>query len=338
MKVLMIGGTGLISSSIVPLLLGRGDEVSIASRGTSLRPLPPGVRHIAADRTSTAFADALGSGPMFDCVIDMVCYEPAEAEAAVRALAGRTGQYILTSTVDVYRKPAGRYPYLEDEPYGGIGAYAVNKVECERIVLEAHERSGFPATIIRPAATYGDRHAPVHTLGRSTAYLDRLRRGRPIVVHGDGSSLWSSCHADDVAIAFAGAAGNQHAIGRSFHATGEEWMTWNALHGAVAEAIGAPPPQLVHIPTDALVLLAGERASLVRDNVQFNNIFDNTAARDGLGFRYTITLAEGLPGWYASLESAGLIEDSDLDDFEDRLIDTWSSLITAGRETMGEGK
>src|SRR4029079_17455520 len=109
-------------------------------------------------------------------------------------------------------------------------------------------------------------------------YLDRLRRGKPIVVHGDGSSFWGSCHADDVARAFEGAAGNQATIGRSYHATGEEWLTWDQHHALVAEAIGAPPPTIVHIPTDALSRLAPVRTAVVEENFQFNNIFDNTAA------------------------------------------------------------
>jgi len=334
-KVLMIGGTGLISSSIVPLLLARGDEVAILSRGVSDRPLPAGCSHIPGDRTAPGFEQLIAEAPRFDCVIDMVCYRPEDAASSIRAFAGKTGQYIFTSTIDVYRKPAGRYPYREDEPFVGIGDYAIDKVACELLFRDAYERDGFPVTVIRPAATYGDRHLPVHSLGRSTTYLDRLMRGKPIVVHGDGSSLWVSCHADDVAGAFAGAAGNEGAIGRSYHAAGEEWVTWNEHHAILAEAIGAPPPTLVHIPTDALVELAGERAELVRDNFQYHDIFDNSAARDDLGFRYTIPLRVGLPGWYASLVEADLIENSDGDPFEDRLIDTWARVIARGTAELG---
>ena len=242
MRVLLIGGTGLIGSSIVPLLLDRGDDVTVISRGGSHRAPMPGSRHIVGDRSRPEFVDLIRGEPMFDCVVDMICYHPAEAETAVQAFSGRTGQYILTSTIDVYRKPATRYPYTEDEPYGGIGVYAANKVACEEIVFAAHRQSGFPVTVIRPAATYGDRHLPVHTLGRSTTYLDRLARGKPIVVHGDGSSFWVSCHASDVARAFAGAVGNETAIGRAYHAAGEEWVTWDEHHRLLAEAIGAPVP------------------------------------------------------------------------------------------------
>jgi nucleoside-diphosphate-sugar epimerase len=323
MKALIIGGAGLIGSSISASLLERGDEVWVLTRGRSPRPIPKGVRHLVGDRTRPGYIEDMRRGPVFDCVIDMVCFEPEQAEDAVRAFSGRTGQYILTSTVDVYCKPATRYPYREDEPYGGVSEYAVKKARCEQIVLESH---GLPATIIRPASTYGDLQPPVHTLGRGTTYLDRLRRGKPIVVHGDGSSFWVACHADDVARAFAGAAGNEKAIGRCYHVAGEEWLTWDDHHRAVARAIGAPEPRFVHIPTDVLVRLAGRRAELASNNYRFNSLFDNGRARDELGFRYTIDLADGLPDWYRSLHEAGLIEDSDLDPFDDRLIATWRSM------------
>lgn len=327
MRILIIGGTGLISSSVSTCLLQRGDDVSILTRGHSSRPIPKGARHIVGDRTLPGFIDEMRSGPMFDCVIDMVCFEPEQAENAIRAFHGRTGQYILTSTVDIYRKPATRYPYREDEPYGGVSEYAIKKSRCEQII---QEHDGFPATVIRPASTYGDLQRPVHTLGRSTTYLDRLRRGKPIVVHGDGTSFWVACHADDVARAFAGAAGNEQAVGRCYHVAGEEWLTWDDHHRAVARAIGAPEPQFVHIPTDVLARIAGRRAELACNNYRFNSLFDNARARDELGFIYTIALADGLPGWYRSLERASLIEDSELDPFDDRLIAAWQSMADLG--------
>jgi nucleoside-diphosphate-sugar epimerase len=327
-KVLIIGGTGLISSAVVQRLIDRGDRVTAFNRGLESRSLPPGVDRIAGDRSdSPRFERQVAESGPWDVVIDMICYKPAEADSAIRAVRGNTSQYIMTSTIDVYAKPAARYPYREDEPHAGIGAYAVDKAACEEILWAASARGDLPLTIIRPAATYGDGHLPVHTLGRSTTYLDRLRKGKPIVVHGDGSSFWVSCHAFDVAGAFVGAAGNGHALGKSYHVTGEEWLTWNEHHRVVAESIGAPEPALVHIPTDILATLAPDRATLVVENFQFNNIFDNSAARADLGFDYTIPLRAGLPGWYHSLEATGRIEDSDGDPFEDHLIETWRRLV-----------
>ena len=330
-RILVIGGTGLIGRQIVRQLVDGGSDVTACSRDSSGESLVPSVSRLVVDRRDLpAFESLMAGSGTWDAVIDMACYLPEEAESAVRVFTGRTAQYILASTVDVYRKPASRYPYREDDPLGGIGAYASNKVACEGVVLGAHEQGQIHVTVVRPAATYGDGSLPVHSLGRSTTYLDRLRREKPIVVHGDGSSLWVFCHAEDVGRAFVGAIGNDRALGRSYHATGEEWLTWDQHHALLAEVIGAPPPRLVHIPSDALAILAPERSRLAVENLQFPAIFDNTRARAELGFRYTIPMREGLARWYRSLADAGRIEDSDGDPLDDRLIEAWGRITERG--------
>jgi nucleoside-diphosphate-sugar epimerase len=330
-RILVIGGTGLIGSAIVRQLVDGGNDVTACSRDRSGGSLPPSVHRLVVDRRDLpAFESLMAGSGAWDAVIDTACYLPEEAESAVRAFAGRTARYILASTVDVYRRPASHYPYREDEPVEGISDYARNKVACEGIVLVAHREGRLPVTIVRPAATYGDGSLPVHSLGRSTTYLDRLRRGKPIVVHGDGSSLWVFCHAEDVARAFVGAIGNDRALGRAFHATGEEWLTWDQHHALLAEVIGAPPPRPVHIPSDALAVLAPERSRLAVENLQFPAIFDNALARAELGFRYTIPMREGLTRWYRSLADAGRIEDSDGDPLDDQLIEAWGRVTERG--------
>ena len=326
-RILIVGGTGLIGSAISRQLVDGGNDVTACSRDRSGGSLPPSVHRLVVDRRDLpAFEPLMAGSGTWDAVIDLACYLPQEAESAARAFVGRTGQYILASTVDVYRKPASRYPYREDEPLGGIVDYARNKVACEGIVLAAHRESRLLVTIVRPGATYGDGSLPVHSLGRSTTYLDRLQRGRPIVSHGDGSSLWVFCQAEDVARAFVGAIGNDGALGRAYHAAGEEWLTWDQHHALLAEVIGAPPPRLVHIPSDALAIMAPERSRLAVENLQFPAIFDNSLARAELGFRYTIPMREGLARWYRSLADAGRIEDSDGDPFDDRLIEAWGRI------------
>jgi nucleoside-diphosphate-sugar epimerase len=141
-------------------------------------------------------------------------------------------------------------------------------------------------------------------------------------VHGDGSSLWASCHADDVARAFVEAAGNACTFGKSYHTAGEEWMTWNRMHEIVAEALNGPPPTFVHIPTDVLASLGG-RAFICRVNFQYNNIFDNAEARRDLEFRCTMPFAEGARRVVAYLQATGRISNSDDDPYDDRIIDTW---------------
>ncbi|MFZ1770760.1 MAG: NAD-dependent epimerase/dehydratase family protein, partial [Caldilinea sp.] len=174
MKILIIGGTGLISSSITRDLVARGDAVVHYNRGQlDLYPNPPGVTTIHGDRTDyPAFERQMAELGHFDCVMDMVGYQPEDAPSAVRAFRGRIGHFIFCSTVDVYRKPASRYPYTEAEGYGGLNAYSRNKVAQEQTLLAAHHPTDFPLTIIRPAYTYGEGRGPVHTFGGSSTYLD----------------------------------------------------------------------------------------------------------------------------------------------------------------------
>ena len=326
MKILIIGGTGLISVSIARELLDRGEDVTLFNRGKSSLPLDPRAKVIHGDRTEyAAFETRMGEAGLFDVVMDMVGYAPEDGPSAARAFGGRTGHFIFCSTVDVYRKPAFRYPYTEGEPYGGLNAYSRNKVILEKTLREAESRGAFPLTIIRPAYTYGESRGPVHPAGGSTMFLDRVRKGKPVIVHGDGSSFWVACHRDDVAHTFVAAAGQPRTFGRSYHTAGEEWMTWDGYVRGIAEALGAPDPRIVHIPTDVLVKMAPERYGIVGENFQFNNIFDNTAARTDLDFRYTIPWKEGVRRMAAWLDANGGMENSDLDGMEDRLIEQWKS-------------
>jgi nucleoside-diphosphate-sugar epimerase len=153
------------------------------------------------------------------------------------------------------------------------------------------------------------------------------------VVHGDGTSFWVACHRDDVAHSSVAAAGQPHTFGKAYHTAGEEWLTWNQYHEQVAEAIGAPRPTLVHIPSDALAQLAPQRAEITVTNLQFNNIFDNHAARADLDFQYTTSWMSGVRRMVAWLDEHGKIEDSDTDPFENRLIERWQQAIgQAGQE------
>jgi nucleoside-diphosphate-sugar epimerase len=329
MKVLVIGGTGLISTAVTQFLVERGDDVTIYNRGKRVAEIPSNVKRVVGDRKDyTVFERQMAKTGPFDCVIDMICFSPEEAENAVRTFKDRTKQYIFCSTVDVYTKPAKFYPVTEDaekEPSASF-PYAFNKVACERILFEADRRNYFSLTVIRPAYTYGEGAGILHTFGWGTYFLDRIRKGKPIIVHGDGTSFWVACHRDDVARSFVGAVGNENAFGKAYHVTGEEWMTWNSYHQKVAEALNAPPPRLVHIPTDLLRKIAPKRTEWCVENFQFNNIFDNKAVRADLGFRYTVPWVEGV--WRAVnwLENHGGLENSDSFPFYDRIIEAWQQL------------
>ncbi len=324
MDILIVGGTGVISTGITALLAARGEHVAVVNRGQTAADLPPGVAQIVADRTDLpAFEAAMAATGPWDCVIDMRTFAPADAESTVRAFRGRTRQLLFCSTVDIYAKPATRYPIGPDEPRSTTGTfiYGVQKALCEEILLAAAARGNFAVTIIRPAYTYGEgSRGMLHTFGWATTYLDRLRRGLPIVVHGDGTSLWGACHRDDVARAFANAVGNAATFGRAYHIAGEDWLTWDRFTQRTAAALGAPPPEIVHIPTDLLRTAAPKRAFWCAENFQFNNIFDNSAARADLDFRYTIDYEDGARRAIDWLIARDRIASADSDPFDDRLI------------------
>lgn len=331
MRVLVIGGSGLISTGIVSQLLERGDAVTLYNRGQRLAAAPAGARLIIGDRRDfTRFESAMADADMFDAVVDMVCYEPAEVVSAVRAFAGRTEQYLFCSTVDVYTKAQPSYPVREDaerRPRESF-PYAWKKRACEDLLLEAHQAGRLPVSIIRPAYTYGEGVAPLHTFGWNAWFVERLRRGDPVVVHGDGRSLWSCCHRDDVARAFVGALGNALAIGKAYTVSGSEWLTWDRYCELLAEAAGAPPPDIVHIPSDLLGRALPRQAQWCVENFSFNNIFDNSAARSELGFRYTITWRDGAARMLRALDVQTIPPDPEPAWYE-RLLSAWKRLGTA---------
>ncbi len=325
MRALIIGGTGLISTPLTIELLERGIDVTHFNRNRVQTDVPDPVHRLIGDRTDREkFESVMRATDPFDCVFDMVCYDPRDAESLVSAFKGRVGHLVVCSTVDVYQKPPRAYPISDDTPHGPAPwAYAVNKARIEAILGDAHGRGDFPVTILRPAFTYGDGRGLVHSLGGRTSYFDRLRKGKPIVVHGDGSSLWVSCHAIDVARAFANAGGSSQTFGNSYHLTGEEWMTWNDYHRTVAAVLGGPEPELIHIPSNLLARFAPNRAGICAVNFQYNNIFDNTAAQTELDFRYTISFREGVCRVVSWLDANGGIENCDEDVLEDRIIAAW---------------
>jgi nucleoside-diphosphate-sugar epimerase len=341
MRVLIVGGTGLISTAITRQLAARGDEVVLYNRGQHEAEIPA-VQRIVGDRNDdAAFEAQMAEVRPLDAVIDMVCFRPEQAESAIRAFRGRTAQYVFCSTVDVYTKPAPRYPVREDAPRVPLPTfpYAFEKARCERLLEAAHARGELAVTLIRPAWTYGEGGRVLHTFGWGTYYLDRLRQGKPIIVHGDGTSFWVGCHRDDVARAFVGALDNAAAYGRAYHVTGEEWLTWNAYHQTVAQALDAPAPRLVHIPTDLLGRVAPRAAEWCVENFSHNNIFDNTAARADLGFAYTVPFATGVQRVIEWLAAHGGFEDSEAHGFYDRIIEAWealgSDMITQGLDIPG---
>ncbi len=337
MNVLIVGGTGLISTAITRSLQAQGVAVTHYNRGQAVSQLQDAPATILGDRKNfAAFEAQMAAAGPFDAVIDMVCFTAEEAESAVRAFRGRTPHLIFCSTVDVYAKGVNPLPIREDAARSALPSfpYAFQKVKCEQIFEEAGGRGDFELTIIRPAYTYGEGRGLLDTFRGGKYPLHRLRTGRPIVVHGDGTSLWACCHRDDVGRAFAAAVGNPAARGKAYHVAGEEWLSWNRYFAEAAQAMGAPAPQLVHIPTDTLMQALPVEAAWCQENFQYNNIFDNSAARADLDFRYTIPWQEGVRRITAWLDERGLITGEDEPAFYARLLQAWPRAEARLREEM----
>lgn len=310
MNILIIGGTGLISTSISRQLMEAGHNLTLYNRGQTEPRLPGNYQVIRGNRNDfTAFEEKIASAGSFDCVIDMVTFKPEQAESTIRAFTGRVGQFIFCSTVDVYTKPPATFPVLESHERIALSDYGRDKAKCEDLFMEAHQAGHFPVTILRPASTYGEGGNIIHTFGWETYFLDRLRKGKPVIVHGDGEALWVSCHIDDVARAFVNAVGNERAYGHAYHLTGEEWQTWNQYHDRLVEAIGAPKPNIIHMPADILVRISPEHTMITYLNFQFSNIFDNSAAKRDLGFEVTVDWRSGSKRTYDWLNEHDLIAD-----------------------------
>lgn len=277
MKVLLIGGTGIISSGTMGEALSRGMEVYVLNRGSHPSRLKEGVHTITADYRNEEQVKEVLAGLTFDTVVDFCTFTVSQLRQAVRLFTGRTAQYIFISSGTVYKKPLANYLITEDAPLGNLhSAYARNKLACEEILREAIA-GGFPGVIVRPSLTYADFHLLTALNSSSHPYtlIRRLRKGKPVVVHGDGTSLWTITHTCDFARGIVGLFGNPKSIGEAFHITGDEVLDWNRIYTEIAHAAGVEA-NLIHIASDFI----GDfdpplRESLLGDHA-CSAVFDNS--------------------------------------------------------------
>src|SRR3984885_6048503 len=252
MKVLFIGGTGIISTACTKLALERGIELTLLRRGQRAANFPDHVRTIALDiADEVAVARALRE-QKFDVVVDWIAFTPAHVERDISLFRDRTGQYVFISSASAYQKPVGHYLITESTPLANpYWQYSRDKIACEELLMKAYREEGFPITIVRPSLTYGDTQIPlaVNSWLKPYTIVDRMRRGKKVIVPGDGTSLWVITHNSDFAKGLIGLLGHRQAIGNAFHITSDEAMCWDQFYRLTAEAAGADP-ELVHIPSD----------------------------------------------------------------------------------------
>jgi nucleoside-diphosphate-sugar epimerase len=276
MKILFVGGTGVISSACAQLALERGFELTLLNRGR--RAAWPGARQIVADITNPADAAAsLGDG-RWDVVVDFIAYTPEEMEQRIALFRGRTAQFIFMSSASVYQKPPAHFPITESTPLvNPFWDYSQKKIACEDRLMRALREENFPATIVRPSWTYDQSRVTVPVNSpKNFTIVDRMRRGLPVIVPGDGTSLWTMTHNTDFAKGLVGLLGHQGSIGHAFHITSDEVLTWNQIYEAVAEAAGAPKPKLVHIASDFITDCLPQFAGGLHGDKSYSTVFDNS--------------------------------------------------------------
>ncbi len=325
MNILFIGGTGLISTSIARQLLGDGHQVTLFNRGQTPSRLPSGAQEIVGDRKDYATFEQTFADKTYDVVVDMVAFHPDDSASAIRAFAGRCGQFIHCSTVCVVSGPVAQIPTTETEPYHSIGTYGQNKIACEQMLLQAYANDKFPATIMRPSHSYGEGGSLLRAFGPGDTFVDKLRKGKPIIVHGDGQGVWASCHVDDVARGFVAVMQNPKCLGQIYNITGDEWMTWDELHCQTALVVGGTF-QPVHIPADVLYKAAPSMAGGTWEIFAWPSVFDNSKLKRDTDYTgQTISFQDGLRRTLQWLEANGKLKDSTDGDYEDQLIAAWQS-------------
>ena len=271
--VLFIGGTGIISSAASALAAERGMEVTLLNRGRSQREPAEGVEVLTADIADDAAVDAALAGREFDVVADMIAFTPDQVQRDIDRFEGRTGQYVFISSASAYQKPVAHLPITESTPLRNLfWQYSRDKIACEDLLTAAYRERGFPVTVLRPSHTYDEWTIPA--FGGWTA-IDRIRRGEEIVVHGDGTSLWTLTHSRDFAVGFVGLLGNPLAHGDTFQITSDFVYTWNQIYGMLGRAAGAEP-RLRYATSEAIEAAIPDRAGQLTGDMAHSVVFDNT--------------------------------------------------------------
>jgi nucleoside-diphosphate-sugar epimerase len=297
MRILFVGGTGLISTACAAATVSAGHELWLLNRGRSRLPTAVDPDHvIIADVTDVTETRAAIQGKEFDVVVQWIAYRPEQIEQDLATFADAK-QFIFISSASVYEKPPSHWMISESTPtVNPFWKYAQDKIACEKLLREAHAEHAFPVTIVRPSLTYGPSQIPVIVGSWSHPYtiVDRMRRGAPIIVPGDGTSIWTLTHNSDFAKGLIGLYGQPEAIGEDFHITSDEALSWDQIYRLVGEASGVTP-ELLHVPSDAIVAAdPGQEGSLWGDKV-YSTVFDNSKLRTVVpDFQATTPFAAGI--------------------------------------------
>ncbi|MDR1730228.1 MAG: SDR family oxidoreductase [Prevotellaceae bacterium] len=290
MKILFIGGTGTISAAISTLLVEQGHELYLLNRGNRNNVIPQGAISLIADINNEKAVSELIRDLTFDAVADFIAFVPEHLERDYRLFKGKTRQFLFISSASAYQKPLSDYRITEGTPLSNpYWEYSRNKIACEDYLMRLYRDEGFPVTIVRPSYTYDERSVPLGVHGKKGSWqvVKRIKEGKPVIIHGDGTSLWTMTHNSDFANGFAGLLGNIQATGESVQITSDETLTWNQIYESIAGALGVKL-SAIHVSSEFLAAcsdydfvggLIGDKAnSVVFENTKLKRLVPGFAA------------------------------------------------------------
>lgn len=322
MKVLFIGGTGFISTAVSRMAIERGLELYLLNRGIRSTEIS-GVHQLTGDIHNPESMKSALKNLDFDVVVDWIAFTPEDIERDLQVFRGRTRQFVFISSASAYQKQPINYIITESTPLENpYWDYSRNKIASEELLMKAYREEDFPVTIVRPSFTYNT-YLPVAIGGFGCYTLaDRMLKGKPIIIHGDGTSLWVNTHAEDFAKGFLGLLGNEKAIGQAFHITSDEVLTWNQIYQTIADALGVEA-RIVHIPSDFIVKVIPEMTGGLFGDKTWSVVFDNSKIKSFVPeFQATIPFNVGIRralDWFAADEKRQRIDENVNQDM-DRII------------------
>lgn len=325
MKVLFIGGTGVISEAVSHLAVEKGNDLYLLNRGNRGLFFPEGAKHIKGDIRNSAEVSKVLQNYEFDVVVNWIAYTPEQVRVDLELFKGKISQYIFISTASIFQKPARNYRISESTPIANpYWQYSQYKIACEELLTHEYRNHGFPVTIVRPSNTYGVSMIPssLNCWTKTWTLIDRMRKGKKVVIHGDGTSLWVMTHNTDFAKGFIGLIGNMQTIGHSFIITSDEVLTWNMIYEAMAKAAGVKL-NAVHIPSEFLAAVVPEAEGRLLGDKTESVVFDNSKIKRFVPeFTATVPFAEGIQRsvqWFDSHPEYCVIDEA-WNDLMDRVI------------------
>ncbi|MET4619317.1 nucleoside-diphosphate-sugar epimerase [Arthrobacter sp. 2762] len=292
-NILFIGGTGVISAAAAERAVALGHRLTILNRGRSAgRPVPEGAEVLHADIRDIGAVREVLRGREYDAVADFISFTPTHARAGLEMFRGRTGQYVFISSASAYQKPPTTLPIRESTPLKNpFWKYSQDKIACEELFFEAYREQDFPVTVVRPSHTY-DR-TKIALVGGWTD-IHRMRAGMPVLVHGDGTSLWTLTHSRDFAKAFVGLLGRPQAVGESYTITSDEFLPWNQIYRLFARAAGVPEPELFHVSSETIAAHSKELGPNLLGDRSHSVVFDNSKIKALVpDYQATMPFADG---------------------------------------------